>query len=352
MATVTPSMPFPHPVLTPIIGEPTVLSIRKLRREIYTNAAACHSTRGGGVNGHLGLVLTELAYLVRAGQPYIVPVHPGAVPVHGVGATAAQITETNRQFAQSQADHRLHTTVLQELRKQIIAAVEPKYFAILNNGDFGLTDVSALALIQHLEATYGTITPEDIEANRNLLTAIINIDDPLEDLWLRISTCQDYAENAGEDITDGTAIRLTLSVFDQTGVYDHACLSWREKDAADQTFPTFKTHFIAANTERRRRLTAQGGGFHGANAARAQGIGNQQGGRANAGAGPRDPLVVIDGDIFMSYCWSHGLITNCSHNSGNCEHRNNGHIANATIRNMQGGNATIYVPRRDAPNGE
>jgi hypothetical protein len=67
--------------------------------------------------------------------------------VHAAGATAPQITETNRHFAQDQFDHRLHTTISHELRKQIIAAIESKYFAALYDGDFGWADVSAFALL-------------------------------------------------------------------------------------------------------------------------------------------------------------------------------------------------------------
>ena len=146
--------------------------------------------------------MTPVAYLARATVAYVDPVHPGAAPVHVVGATAPQITEANRRFTQDQADHRLHTTVSQELRKQIIAAVESKYFAVLNDGDFGLSAVAAVALLHHLNDTYAVITPDDIERNRQQLSAIINIADPLEDLWLRITTCQEYATVAGEPFSE------------------------------------------------------------------------------------------------------------------------------------------------------
>jgi hypothetical protein len=118
MASLTASlasMPFPHQVLTTIIGEPTVLAIRKLCREIYANAAAVHSPRGGGNNGHLALVMAPAAYLARAAILYDDPVHPGPSPTHADGSTAPQITEINRQFARDQYNHRLHMTVSQEL---------------------------------------------------------------------------------------------------------------------------------------------------------------------------------------------------------------------------------------------
>jgi hypothetical protein len=61
-----PSLPFTYPVLsTLIIGEPTFTSLKKLRREIYANAlVAITSTRGGGTNGHLALVMPSYRRLV------------------------------------------------------------------------------------------------------------------------------------------------------------------------------------------------------------------------------------------------------------------------------------------------
>lgn len=289
------------------------------------------------------------AYLIRTGEAYVAAAHPGPHPGHGQNDTAAQITERNREYIQLIGYHTVHTKFCEEIRAQIIGAVDIKYFAILSTGDFGLADVTARDLLTHLETHYGTITPEAIESNRNLLAAVMNIDDPLEDLWLRITNCQEFATAALEPITDATAIRLTMAVFDQTGVYDHACLTWRGKDPVEHTMANFKTHFNAANLERRRRLTAGAAGFHGANFAAA--VQQPPQAAANAAiqgnAAPREPLVVIDGDVFMSYCWSHGLISNCNHTSANCERRSPGHIAHATIRNMHNGCCTIFAGARN-----
>jgi hypothetical protein len=148
-------------------------------------------------------------------------------------------------------------------------------------------------------------------------------------------------------------MRLTLEVFDRTGVYDHACLSWCEKAEADQTLPLFKTHFIAADRECQRRLTAQAAGFHGANAAAAANAANNYHRDAAGGAPPANNGILV-GNVHMSYCWTRSIITNCNHHSGTCTNPRQGHLATATILNMQNGNNRIYVPHtRDAapPNG-
>jgi hypothetical protein len=135
-----------------------------------------------------------------------------------------------------------------------------------------------------------------------------------------------------------------LEVFDKTGVYDHECLAWREKPTTTQTFANYKVHFIAANKECKRKLTAQAAGFHGANVATSTDL------RQNKLVTPPPPTGNIAiGAVKMSYCWTHGLTTNCNHNSDTCTSKRKGHVTNATVLNMQGGNNRIYTPRPREP---
>ena len=97
--TTNPVAQFPHPTLTPIHGKPNRVSIDRLIQEIYANAIAIESTRGGGDYGHLALVMTPAAYLTLPNAvAFQEPAHPGPAPVHPAGATAAQITEGNRVY--------------------------------------------------------------------------------------------------------------------------------------------------------------------------------------------------------------------------------------------------------------
>ena len=70
-STMTTSLPpgtnfqenyFQHPELTKIVGEPTHTSLTILINELKANAQSVHSNLGGGVYGHLGLVLSPVDY--------------------------------------------------------------------------------------------------------------------------------------------------------------------------------------------------------------------------------------------------------------------------------------------------
>jgi hypothetical protein len=261
------SLTYPHPVLSPIVRTPNNASIQILQKQLYANARAIHSTRGGGLNGHLTLVMPAPDYLVPTGVAFDVPLHPGDSPVHVPAATAPQITEANRRFKYDLAKHRLFCVVAEEIKQQVLLAVPNRYFCVLEDVDYGYSDVSVLTILPHLKATYATMEPEEIENNCARLTATWNPEDPIEELWQRIQEIQRFAAAAHEVITDAAALRLTLGVFEATGVFITATEKWRNKDQADWTMVIFQDHFTRANKERIRKLTAQAAGYHGAHSA-------------------------------------------------------------------------------------
>lgn len=344
----SPTLTFPHPDLSPITGQPTNTTLQLLQKQLYANARAIYSTRGGGANGHLSLVMPAADYLARAGQAFVIPIHPGDAPVHAAAATAAQITETNRQFAHDLNEFTLFTTVTEELKKQILIAVESRYLSMLEDPDFGFADITARDMLTHLKAEYGQITNEEIESNREKLSAAWSPDDPIEDLWLRIQESQRYAAAAGEPITDAAALRLTLPVFEQTGVFTSATEKWRDLPAAEWTLPNFKAHFTKANKERLRKLTAQTAGYHGANATTMMPT-HPAPPTAPAATVPTTAAAITapnaavrtDNGLTMHYCWTHGLGKNRAHTSATCNNKAEGHVDAATADNMMGGNDRI-----------
>ena len=75
---------FDHKKLTPISGEPTFQTLKDLKDELRANAASVPSDLGGGIYGHLGLVLSAAEYAPITPQAYIRPADPGALQIaHG-----------------------------------------------------------------------------------------------------------------------------------------------------------------------------------------------------------------------------------------------------------------------------
>ena len=89
---------FSHAALGKIQGNPTYEDIQKLYRQCKANAKSVPCVLGGVANGHLGLIISPLAYArIAPGTPYTRALHPGVLAPPGDAATGFQITEARTQ---------------------------------------------------------------------------------------------------------------------------------------------------------------------------------------------------------------------------------------------------------------
>ena len=77
--------------------------------------------------------MTTQSYFQRANVVFEVPTHPGDKPMHTVGMTGNQITETNRQYAHDLSEFRIYTNTAEALKKQILKAIPDTYITILQD---------------------------------------------------------------------------------------------------------------------------------------------------------------------------------------------------------------------------
>jgi len=362
MTSSSTSITFPHAQLTAIIGTPTNTALKQLTKELYANARAIPSTRGGGGHGHLGLIMPVAEYITLAGIAFQLPAHPGPTPIHAVAANAATRQENIRLYEATLKELAIATTVREEIKKQLLEAIERLYLAALDDDTFGFAEVSVADMLTHLRTNYSPITRRDLEANRASIASVWTPEDPIEALWERIREVQRISIAGGDPLTDGAIRDLTLLLFESTGVFTTACDTWRVRPVANQTLVEFRLHFAAENKERLRKLTAAQLGYHSASAA----VGITQmhisddftTHSANAASSVRPappptpsprpqnqatPHVITDDGVQMFYCWTHGLGFNRTHTSATCANPADGHRTSATATNMQNGKNTIQA---------
>ena len=322
MSTINTTETLPHQVLTAIpTGEkPTFTTLLLIHQEINANAMAVTSNRGGGQYGHLATVIPTPAYNALPNtNPWIDPIHPGNNPVHPPGATAAQITEINRQYKANLEEYQLFHATKALLKTQLLAAVPDTYTKLLKHNQFGYANTTVLQLLTHLDTTYGTVTFDDLDANLQALNRQWDPSQPIEDLWNQIRECRTYAE-PHDPITEPTAIRAAITNLTNSGVFTDALKDWRKRTPAQHTWANLVADFNLADKERRRNLTSTEAGF--------------------ANQATRVPLVPKEIPGFY-YCWSHGLSNNKSHTSATCSFPALNHDKTATLTDMKGGNCTI-----------
>jgi hypothetical protein len=251
---------------------------------------------------------------------------------------------------------------LTSTKTQLVAAIDPTFIDELKHDTLGFASTSCRALLDHLQNTYARITPAQLNKNEQELSRKWDPSQvPIENLWVRVEECRRLAAAGHDPISEATAMRKTLNSIEQTRQFEDAVLDWRKKPADDQSWGHFKVHFKAANIERKRKVTAESGGYRGANliqtvdleasiraeihaeyaatAAAAAALSTTQAPPANTAQGNRTKYCHITSN--WSYCWTHGLSRDSTHNSTSCPRKRDGHETTATIENMLGGNPMI-----------
>ena len=336
------TFPFPHATVTPIIGRPDPLSLGILQGELYANAISVPTELGGGLYGHLALVMNDAEYAALDGTvAYAIPNHPGVQADAAANATAVQITQLNRQHDKALERHMLHANVSNALKQQLLEAVDDMFVSVLRHQRLRYSQVSPQDLLEHLLLTYNIVTEETLEDNRNRLGADWNPDEGMEVLYTWISNVQQFAAEAGapHGITDATAIHLVLTALERTGMFINACADWRKRAPGTHTLANFKLHMNHAWKERNRRVKAKDVGYHDALSANVQ---SESSNKENKPPPTNKASAVVD-SIPMFYCWSHGLGFSNQHTSSTCNNKKDGHQDDATVKARKGGSNNLNV---------
>ena len=341
---------YPHPLLTPIVGKPKAASVALLKKECFANATAAYSARGPGTTGCIRILLTDAEYLAKFAVDFDEPVHPGANPTIPDAPTQHQIIEANRAYKQNLEEFLRYEEVKADLKKMILAAIEAKYTAILEDDEMGYALVLPYDLLNHVVTTYGAISQKDLEDNRDKLKVTWDPTTEIEDLWTRINAVSLFATKGGEVLSDETTMRLTLNMFEENNIFETAVDAWHEKDSTDQTYVNFQSHFVTAKKTFNRKITAARAGFHEANAMRNRNPPPATPPPAPAPPPPPPPTVgpaATAGAVNLYYCHTHGLTPNSSHTSATCNRPADGHKSDATFTNLKGGSTSFWIPRSE-----
>ena len=84
-----------YPTLTPINGEPTNKSLKRLNTKLRANAISVDTNLGGGDHGYLGLVLTDAEYVrIKPTPTDVADLNLPAPLVIAATATAVETMQT------------------------------------------------------------------------------------------------------------------------------------------------------------------------------------------------------------------------------------------------------------------
>ena len=140
--------------------------------------------------------------------------------------------------------HAFHTyvTLQNQLKQQIIAAVDEPYIAELRHPTLGYAQTTAKQLLQHLIMAYGQLQTADLEANRQRLQEPWDPTKDITELWTKVAQIRHVAFDNHAPIDDRATIHLVRTALLQAGVYGQAIQMWDIKATHMSTFADFKSH--------------------------------------------------------------------------------------------------------------
>ena len=312
----------------PTEREPNAKQVRLLCKEVYSVAREVSSTAGGGVHGHLGMIMPAPVYAALPGAAvWVTPPNP---PIPAYAGTAAAVASIQDGYNTAKNDFAIATALEASIKKMLLKAVPKSLIEELEDDVLGFGTVTVATILATLIASYGAITHTEIAENEKLLAKPWNPSTATDVVFANPRRVRLFADTAGDPISEPKTVRELFKAFQGSGVLDYACQKWDDKTDADKTLVNMKTHYRTANIKRLAAITTAA---------------DMNLGAANAANG-QPPAPPQEGSSRLEhYCWTHGLGRDSRHTSTTCTHPAEGHQVTATLKDMQGGNASIRRAR-------
>eukprot|EP00957_Ditylum_brightwellii_P093312 7105909-Ditylum_brightwellii.AAC.1 len=202
---------FLQPTIPRVNGEPSYETIHVVHKILQENAASVHNDKGGGVHGHLALVLTPGHYQQVTGHIFAPPVHPGPAPPNPQMFLLAQDLQAQRDnYFMALYSHKLYHNTDKALVKQIMTVFDECFYKALCNAMVGYKNCTVVDFL-HLHGNYGQIMSTMITDLEAKMSALFNPAAPIKDLFVQISDGQDLTVAAGMPYSD---IQLVTKAYD------------------------------------------------------------------------------------------------------------------------------------------
>ena len=227
-------------------GEPDFYIIQKWHNLLKANAMQVHTSLFGGQHGYLALLLSATAYALISPAAVVRPVHPGilVIPVHTTQHMARTMSEANKEdlrvFRECQG-------VEAALQQMLVLAIDPIYLEAIRDINTNAIGLPIYDIIKYLYDTYGDISPETLEEERqktNQLTYDPAL--PVDIIFTKIVAFTNLAEAASSPLSQKQCIDFAYNAFRRSGAFAKFLMEWDDKPALNRTWLQFKVDFRSA----------------------------------------------------------------------------------------------------------
>ena len=242
--------------------EPDYTIIRDWHNILKSNAMKVHTRLFGGQHGYLALLLSPAAYALIFAANVVRPVHPGALLIplgatqHIIRTMQAINKEDLRLFRECQG-------VEAALQQQLIEAVDPMYLEALRDATTNAINLPIYDILRYLYDTYGDISPETLEEERQKMSQLTF--DPIllvDVIFTKIEKFTNLAEASRSPLSQKQSIDFAYNAFRRSGIFTKFLIDWDEKPILNQTWIQLKIDFRNAVKKLKKAGTLQTNAMH------------------------------------------------------------------------------------------
>ena len=151
---------FPHPILTKIVGEPTLDSITLQQSEHNGNFASIKSNLVDGLTGLMVISMKPATFATIRPDPFTIPTNPGPVPDPIAIAAASSATKISDIYKAYALQSKIYFEFIKAKRISVKLALDLMakiYYKALKHKHTGYAKVTLRQLLDHLVTTYSDI---------------------------------------------------------------------------------------------------------------------------------------------------------------------------------------------------
>ena len=254
---------FPNQRLTPIVGEPSYATIKKMERELAPNAKSQRNPNS--LYGYLQYMTQPAIYHALTNENLAIPPDPGDQAAYPAGTDELQRAQLDQTYSQRKIARITYENMDQALLSLIVPAIDPIYTSGIITGAALYQQRTVLDVLAYLYNTYGRITTIDLMRNEQEMGKPYDPSQPIMILFAQITDGAEYAQAGSNPFSVPQLVRKGEALIALSKAYPEKLREW-ENDVPNlqKTWVEFQRFFSAAYAEYKAnaQISAQAAGFH------------------------------------------------------------------------------------------
>jgi hypothetical protein len=219
-------------------GQPTSNNLDLLEEELIAIAASIPTVLGGRLNGHAGMLLSDVDYATMApGTPFVAPLNSGVYPI---GVTAANCLQMEAKHKEQINQFHTFAGVGMELKDLILKAIDKDYLLEIKHEHVAFLIVTAVQMLTHLCNRWGVVDFVDIMALLSECDAPWSVAEVPTIYFNRVEKEMKQLVKANITWDRQAMMNKALKSFKDAEDYKPAIHKWEAPPVATQTWDNLK----------------------------------------------------------------------------------------------------------------